>query len=245
MMKNRRNLMKQLFITGASSDIGLAVCRLYLDKGFRIVAHYHKGQPAFMELAEASENVTPLQIDLSDPANLEQAIAEKPELFAATDVLINAAAIFEPAPFREITAEAVLKALTVNLLPGLVLMREIAPKMVERGWGRIVNLSSIGVKFGGGSASFAYALSKHAMEFTPADHTAWAARNVFINTLRIGVTDTRFHGADPDKNMDKRISLIPAGRMATPEEMAKSIYWFGSKENAFTTGQTIAIAGGE
>jgi len=244
-MNNSHNPMQQLLITGASSDIGLAACRYYLKRGFSIVAHFNKGRDALVEIAAASENITLLHIDLSDPENLERAITDNPVLFARTDVLINAAAINEPAPFTKITAGAVLKAMSVNLLPGLILMRTIVPSMLERGWGRIVNLSSIGVKFGGGSSSFTYGLSKHAMEFTPADHKVWAAQNVFVNTLRIGVTDTRFHASDPNKNMDARVSLIPAGRMASPEEIAKSIYWFGSKENTFTTGQITAIAGGE
>lgn len=237
--------MRQLLLTGASSDIGLAVCRLYLAKGFRIVAHYNKGRPDFDALVRSSANITPLQIDLADPANLERAITDQPNLFVATDVLINAAAVYEPLPFEEISAQAVLNALSINLLPGIILTRAITPKMSERGWGRIVNISSIGVKFGGGGTSFAYALSKHAMEFMPADHKTWAADNVLINSLRIGVTDTRLHNHDPGKDMTRRIALIPVGRMATPEEMAKSIYWFGSEENTFITGQTIAIAGGE
>lgn len=237
--------MKQVLITGASSDIGLALCRLYLEQKFRIVAHYNKGRSEFTELVESSDGVTPIILDLSNPGDLEQSIADHRELFADTDVLINAAALLEPAPFCKITAQSVIDAISVNVVPGLLLMQAIAPEMVKRKWGRIVNLSSIGVKFGGGSSSFCYALSKHAMEFLPSDHKAWAADNVFVNSLRLGVTDTRIHGNDPNKDINKRVSLIPAGRMATPEEMAKAVYWYGSNENTFTTGQTITIAGGE
>ena len=58
----------------------------------------------------------------------------------------------------------------------------------------------------------------------PANHMTWAAHDVFVNALRIGVTDTRFHLQDPDKDMDARVALIPAGRMATPEEIATNIH---------------------
>ena len=189
--------------------------------------------------------MTALQIDFSDPQNLEDSLKEDPEPFLDTDVVVNAAALYESAPFVDITTQAILRIMTVNVLPGLQLMRTVAPAMVERGWGRIVHLSSIGVKFGGGSNSFAYALSKHAMEFMPSDHKGWAARNVFVNVIRVGVTDTRFHDNNPDKNLGERVAMIPAGRMASPDEIAKAVYWYGSENNSFTTGQVIAVAGGE
>jgi NAD(P)-dependent dehydrogenase (short-subunit alcohol dehydrogenase family) len=236
---------RQVFITGASSDIGCAICKLYLAEGYSVVGHYYNGQPAFFDLVESSPNMTAIQIDFADPQNLEDALKENPKTFLGTDVVVNASAFYEGAPFADITAQAILRIMTVNVLPGLQLMRTIAPAMVERGWGRIVHLSSIGVKFGGGSNSFAYALSKHAMEFMPSDHKGWAARNVFVNVIRVGVTDTRFHDSNPDKDLGERVSMIPAGRMASPDEIAKTVYWHGSENNSFTTGQVIAVAGGE
>ena len=236
---------RQIFITGASSEIGCAICKLYLAEGYRVIGHYYKGQPAFFDLVESSPDMTALQIDFTDPQNLEDALKENVKTFLDTDVVINASAIYEGLPFADITAPAILRNMTVNVLPGLLLMRTIVPAMVERGWGRIVHLSSIGVKFGGGSNSFAYALSKHAMEFMPSDHKGWAARNVFVNVIRVGVTDTRFHDNNPDKNLSERVALIPAGRMARPDEIAKAAYWYGSENNSFTTGQVIAVAGGE
>lgn len=236
---------RHVFITGASSDIGIAVSKVFLEEGHRVVGHYHSGRPEFFDLVEASPDMTALKIDFSDPQNLETALQETPELFLGADVLINASAAYEATPFVDITPEAVLRAMTVNVLPGLQLMRSVAPAMAERRWGRIVHLSSIGVKFGGGFNSFAYALSKHAMEFMPSDYKAWAAQNVFLNVLRVGVTDTRFHKSNPDKSLDERVALVPAGRMASAEEIARSVFWYGSDNNSFSTGQVIAIAGGE
>jgi NAD(P)-dependent dehydrogenase (short-subunit alcohol dehydrogenase family) len=238
-------MTRQILITGASSDIGLALCQKYLDQGDSIVALYNSGHPQFFKFIEEHKNIRPLQIDFSDPINLEQALEKQLDTFISCDVFINAAAAIEAQPFAEVTSQSILRALHTNLIPGLIIMQAVAPAMVERGWGRIVHLSSIGVKFGGGSSSFCYSLSKHALEFLPSDHKVWAAHNVFANVLRIGVTDTRFHRNDPGKDMSTRISLIPARRMATPDEMANSIYCYGSDENTFTTGQVITIAGGE
>ena len=237
--------MRQVLITGASSDIGIELCRHYADKGYRVIAHYNNGQDSFSSLLDERKNITPLQVDFSKPENVERGIADNRELICASDVLINAAAILEPQPFAELTADAILNSLSINLIPGLLLMRTLAPEMVMRDWGRIVQLSSIGVKFRGGSSSYSYALSKHALEFFPADHTNWASHNVFVNAIRVGVTDTRFHHNDPTKDIKKRVSLIHAGRMATTEEIAQAVYALGSEDNTFTTGQIIAVAGGE
>jgi NAD(P)-dependent dehydrogenase (short-subunit alcohol dehydrogenase family) len=79
----------------------------------------------------------------------------------------------------------------------------------------------------------------------PSDHKKWARHNVFYNTIRVGVTDTKIHKIDKSKNMDKRISLIPIGRMAKTEEISKFVYWLGSNENTYITGQIISVAGGE
>ena len=186
-----------------------------------------------------------IQIDLSNPMANEKKFAQYEDLIDKTDVLINMAAISPPKPFNNISAIDIVEVLNINLIAALLLIRTITPKMIQRQWGRIVNIGSIGVKFGGGSNNFCYSLSKHSLEFFPEDHKIWAAENVFINTLRVGVTDTRFHQRDPEKNMKLRVQKIPAKRMASPDEMANIIYWYGSDQNTFTTGQVITASGGE
>ena len=124
-------------------------------------------------------------------------------------------------------------------------MQAIGPAMVKRGFGRIVHGSSIGVKFGGGEQSFTYSLSKHAQEFIPKECREWAKNNVFVNVVRIGVTTTRIHSNMPHKDMATRAKFIPAGRLASPEEIAQTLFWLGSDINGFTANEIISAAGGE
>lgn len=236
---------RQVLISGASSDIGIELCKQYLRRDYAVVAHYHTGRAEFFDLLNDNPNATPLQIDLSKPEDLESALESNRELLERSDAFVSAAAIAEPVSFEEIDANAILRHLHVNLLPGVLLTAMLAPKMMERAWGRIVHVSSIGVKFRGGARNFCYALSKHAAEFIPANYKSWASRNVFVNAVRVGVTDTRFHGNDPGKDMSERVSMIPAGRMATPEEMAGMLFSICSEENTFMTGEVVSIAGGE
>jgi NAD(P)-dependent dehydrogenase (short-subunit alcohol dehydrogenase family) len=184
-------------------------------------------------------------LDFASPENIEDFIQKERSRLNLCEIIIHAAALVEPVSFFDMTAENLIQAFTINVIPSILLTRTLVPAMIEQGWGRIVNLSSIGVKYGGGEKTFCYSLSKHALEFFPQDHKAWAASNVFINTLRVGVTDTRMHKVDPDKDMSERVSMIPIQRMATPEEIAKTVYWLGSEKNSFITGQVITAAGGE
>ena len=263
--------MRTVLITGVSSDIGLATARHYLAAGWRVIGHYRTPRPEVLALAqEAGARLTPWRCDFADPAALEAALAAAPVFdpassrspslspspspsaaavpvpaWGAVDALITLAAELRPQRFDDLTADDLLRSFTVNLLPGLLLTRALAPGMVARGWGRIVHGSSIGVKFGGGADSFAYSLAKHALEFMPSAHKVWARSGVLVNALRIGVADTRFHARDPGKDMAARVAMIPAGRMAAAHEIAATLFWLGSEHNSYTTGQVIACAGGE
>ena len=118
--------------------------------------------------------------------------------------------------------------------------------MLQQKWGRILNCSSIGIKFGGGTNSYNYTLSKHCLEFIPNSYKKWAKKNVFINNLRIGVTNTKIHKR-MKKNFEikKRIKLIPANRMAEPKEISVYITSLVTENNSYMTGQTITVSGGE
>lgn len=240
-----KQLDKTVFVIGASSGIGLEVCRIYLEKGYRLIAHYRTARAELDDLVASSDKAVAVQIDFADPASTTRARAEHGDLFKNVDVLINLAADMSLCTFEDARPEDMLHAITVNVLPGMLFMQELVPGMMARGGGRIVHASSIGVKFGGGQNSFVYSFSKHALEFIPAAFKAWAKRDVLVNVLRVGVTETEIHAKDPTKSLAERAKLIPMGRPATAEEMARSIYWFGSDENAYTTGQVIAISGGE
>ena len=87
------------------------------------------------------------------------------------------------------------------IIPVLI-EKNCVKKMISQKWGRILNCSSIGIKFGGGKNSFNYSLSKHCLEFIANSYKFWAENNVFINNLRIGVTDTKIH-----KRMKKNLQL--------------------------------------
>ena len=90
-----------------------------------------------------------------------------------------------------------------------------------------------------------YSLSKYLNQFFPAIYKNYYKHNIMINSLQIGVTDTRLHSKDKSKNMKKRIKLIPINKMASTNEVAEYIYFLCSEKNTLITNQNINISGGE
>lgn len=182
-----------------------------------------------------------VQCDLADL----NAVSELAQAHTDCDVAVFLASLAEPSHLENIDVSQLERTLAVGALSNYVLMGSIGPAMAQRGWGRIVIGSSIGVKFGGGADSFAYALANHASEFLSRSVRDWAANNVLTNVVRIGVTDTPLHEAFPDRDFQQRVELIPLKRTATTAEISDFITWYGSEQNTYVSGQTVAISGGE
>jgi 3-oxoacyl-[acyl-carrier protein] reductase len=235
--------MRKVLVTGASSDIGLAVCRQYLEQGWQVIGHFRNHRPELDKLH--GRNFLGWQCDFSDQSGFEKSLKEKENDLRNVDALVTLAAEIVPKDLLSITTEDILQAILVNYIPSFRLMQIVGSAMLERKFGRIVHGSSIGVKFGGGKQNFPYSLSKHALELIPSESLAWAENNVLVNAARIGVTDTRLLLAVKKEEIPDRIYKIPAKRLATTEEIASSLYWLGSETNSYITGQIIPISGGE
>lgn len=232
---------RKVLVLGASSTIGQAVCHRYLDAGYAVVAHFAHSPEPLEAMARAGAAVTPTRCDLTD---LDQAAALG-EANTDVDALVCLAALATPTSLDSLDLPLLLETLKVGALSNYVLMGAIGPRMSERGWGRIVIGSSIGVAFGGGIDSFAYALANHTSEFLPRAAREWSATGVLTNVVRIGVTDTALHSAFPGRDINARAALIPMRRPATVDEVADFVFWHGSEANTFVTGQVTAISGGE
>ena len=182
-----------------------------------------------------------VQCDLADVS----AVSQLAQAQTDCDIAIFLASLAEPSNLEDIDVSQLDRTLTVGALSNYLLMSAIGPAMAQRQWGRIVIGSSIGVKFGGGAESFAYALANHTSEFLPRSVRDWTGSNVLTNVVRIGVTDTPLHDAFPKRDLQHRVELIPVRRAATTSEIASFITWYGSDENTYVSGQTVAISGGE
>ena len=161
------------------------------------------------------------------------------------DAFVSLTGYMKIKKFDKILPSDLIDHINANYISNLLIIQKILKNMKKNKWGRILLASSIGTKFGGGENTFAYSISKFLNEFIPRNFKNLARHNVLFNCLRIGVTDTKIHKNIPNKNMKKRIKLIPTNKIAKPEEIAEYIYFLCSEKNSQITNKVLDISGGE
>ena len=228
--------MKKILILGSNSDIGISLLsEIVKTKDYIIHAHYNKNFPK----KKIKQKIKLIKRDLNklNEKNLKSIFDND------YDVVVNLVGYVGKKNFLKFDNSEITKTLKINSIFPMLIIRNCLKKMIKKRYGRIINTSSIGVKFGGGN-SFAYSLSKHVNEFIPNYIRKLSSKNVFYNTLRIGVTDTKIHKKIGNKSLKKRIKLIPVQKMANKNDIAKYIFYL-IKDNNFITNEIINITGGE
>ncbi len=236
---------KKLLILGGSSDIGIEVIKIYLKHNFSVLAQYNKGNKKFFSLVKENKNfLKQIKFDFSSDNQKIEKFFKKKDV-SKSDVFINALGSIFEMNYENLNLKDLDKSLKINAYTSIYATSFLGKKMAKKKWGRIVNLGSIGVKFGGGERNFPYSISKFILEFFPSHTKKWVRQNVLINTIRVGATNTKLHKKLPKKNLKKRAELIPIKRMANSTEIAKFIFFIGSDKNTYISHQVIPISGGE
>ena len=242
-MKNKK---RHVLILGGSSDIGIEVVKNFLKLKWEITAHFSKNKKKLEILKKTSKNLNIIKFNFANCNNLNIEKLMIKKFRGRYDSIINLVGYVDNKGFETTNLNSILKSLTINAIIPILVEKTLVKRMLSQKWGRILNCSSIGVKFGGGKNSYNYSLAKHCLEFIPNSYKNWAKKNVFINNLRIGVTDTKIHKKMKNHfHMKERLKLIPINRMAKPEEMSAYITNLTTDNNSYITGQTITVSGGE
>jgi 3-oxoacyl-[acyl-carrier protein] reductase len=224
-------------VTGAASGIGEAVARRLSEEGARVASlDLHAGGP---------DGVLALAGDVSSSADVNDAVARVEEELGPIDVLVCSAGV-PGASLKtvDVTDEEWKRVLAINADGVFFCNRAVLPGMVERGYGRIVNVASIAGKEGNPMAG-AYSASKAAViAMTKAIGKDVAGTGVLVNCIAPAVIDTPILGGITDEHIGYMVERIPMGRMGEPEEVAALICWLASEECSFSTGATYDISGG-
>ena len=236
---------KNILILGGSSDIGIEVVKSFLNLNWNVSAHYSKSNKKLKIIKQKAKNLKLIQFNFFNYNSSRIEYLIKKKFNNKYDSIVNLIGYIDNKSFKNTNLKSILKSLTINALIPILINKLLVQKMLKQKFGRILNCSSIGVKFGGGSQTYNYTLAKHCLEFIPGVYKEWAKKNVLINNLRIGITNTKIHKRIKNKNMKKRINLIPIKRMAEPKEISNYIVNLVSDENSYMAGQTISISGGE
>jgi 3-oxoacyl-[acyl-carrier protein] reductase len=220
-MKNQRTV----FLTGGARGIGAAIRQELVTAGYTVISPSRK------------------ELDLASKDSVEAYLRKHADLVA--DVLINNAGMNVPEKISKITWDTWGKTLQTNLTSAVRLIQFLAPGMSSRGYGRILNTSSIlGIVTKEGRA--AYSMTKAALNaLTRSAALEFGAGGVLVNSLAPGYVDTELtRKNNSPKEMASIISSIPLGRMADPQELAKIASFLVSDHNTYLTGQTIVVDGG-
>jgi len=238
-------------VTGASSGIGAATAVAFSRKGCRVALHYNSNEEGARRTAEAIEKsggqVALFQADLSQPEPAEDLAPAVLRHFGRIDVLVNnAGTLVARKPFLELTDEFWQQVLDVNLNSVFWVTRAVAPHMVERRSGVIVNVSSIAGRNGGGPGAIPYATSKAALiGFTKGLAKDLITYGIRVNAVNPGVILTPFHETfSTPERLKSMVATIPQGRAGQAEEISGVIAFLASPEASHIVGESIEINGG-
>ena len=225
-------------VTGAARGIGLACAQRLRAAGCRVVG-VDLGTPALAEAAAHLDVVA--ELDVSDAAAVRRLVAEH----GPFDIVVNSAGVVGPnKPMWEVSDDEWRSTMAVNLDGVFQVCRAVVPAMVERGWGRIVNIASIAGKEGNPNLA-AYSASKAAViGFTKSIGKELATSGVLVNSIAPAVIATPMNSDTAPEVLQYMIAKIPMARTGSAEEVAALVLWLSSDECSFSTGACYDISGG-
>lgn len=240
----------------AGAGIGQAIARKFAAEGANVVvADAHRREDGTSRTAEVAADITKttgrkaigVVCDVSDRSSVKGLAEAALREFGRVDILVNNAARNILAPIQKVTDDIWNTVLGVNLKGLYFCTREFLPGMVERGWGRVVNISSFGGWIGSPFGEVPYLSTKAGiMAFTRSLALEMAPRGVTVNAVAPGVTMNPFLARQYSKAMLEEMErLSPMGRTGKPEDIANTVAFLASDEAAYVTGEIWMVAGGQ
>jgi 2-hydroxycyclohexanecarboxyl-CoA dehydrogenase len=244
---------KVAFVSGAARGIGRAIASKLVGEHCAVaVADVLEDQArtAAGEIEAGGGRAVAIALDVTDTASVEQAVGQAVQSLGPIDILVNNAGWDEFRSFLETDEPFWDRVIEVNFKGCLRVTRVVLPGMVERGWGRVVNIGSDAGRVGS-SLESVYSGSKGAViAFTKTIAREVARSGVTANTVCPGPTDTPLleemvaAGGDSARVIEAMRRAVPMKRLAMPEEVAAAVSFLASEEAGFITGQTLSVSGG-
>jgi 3-oxoacyl-[acyl-carrier protein] reductase len=237
---------KTALVTGAGGALGDAIVRALCARGARVVMLDRQREPLEKLQAELPGSTDTVVADLADPVAIDIACADIETRAGGIDILVNNAGMLSNNKLRATTIEEWRQIHAVNLDAPFLLMQRFVPGMVERRWGRVINISSYAWKSGGKTSGTAYSSSKAGLvglTFTVAKETA--EFGVTVNGIAPAyVMSPMVTEQLTEEQRHTQLEAIPVKRFCTPEEIAHSVLFLASPLSAFITGEIVDMNGG-
>ena len=233
-------------VTGGIRGIGLAICERLLDRGVKVAAGYSSNTEAARQFADkyADRGVTVHQGNIGRDEDCVRVIDEVLDQHGHLDILVNNAGITVDKTVRKMTPAEWDRVIHVNLSGAFYLSRAVLQHMLDRGYGRIINISSV-VGSAGGFGQANYAAAKSGMfGLTMSLALETASKGITVNAVTPGYITTDMTAGVPASAMEKIVTRIPVGRLGDPNEVARVVEFLADPESGYMTGGVYPVNGG-
>jgi 3-oxoacyl-[acyl-carrier protein] reductase len=240
------------WVTGSSTGIGRAAAVALAEQGCRVVVHYNRSKDEAHEVVErissSGGEATLVGGDVADAAEVKRMVGEIEDRYGHLDILVNnAGSLIERRTLKEMTEELWDRVMEVNLKSVYLCSQAVLALMKRRGKGKIINMTSVAARNGGGPGSVAYATAKGGVStLTRAMAKELAGEGILVNGVAPGVITTPFHDRfTPPDMREGMTAAIPLGREGTPEEVAGAVVFLASPAADYLVGEIIEVNGGQ
>lgn len=245
---------KVALVTGGTGGIGTAICESLYKDGYLVVANYRDFTKAMKWREEAKKwredqlkmgiDVKVVEGNISDYKSSERMMKEIIDKVGSVDVLVNNAGITRDTPLHKMTPQQWYEVIDTNINSVFICSRLVIEGMIEKKWGRIINISSVNGQKGQFGQSN-YATAKSGMYgFSKSLALEVAKKGITVNCVSPGYIGTSMVMEIKEEIREKIIAQIPLGRLGQPEEIAKMVTYLASDDAAYVTGANMAINGG-
>lgn len=237
-------MQRTALVTGGTRGIGQAISVALHAAGHRVAAVYQSNTDAARAFSEAS-GIPVFQWDVSDFDACRHGVGQVAEALGPVDILVNNAGITDDAMLHRMSAEQWWSVINTNLGSMFNMSRHVIHGMRERGFGRIINISSInGQKGQLGQANYS-AAKAGILGFTKALALESARKNVTVNAIAPGYCDTAMVAEVPADVLKSIVDTIPVGRLGTPLDVGRMVAFLADDAAGFITGATFNVNGGQ
>ena len=239
---------KVAYVTGGMGGIGTSICQRLAKDGFTVVAGCGPNSPRkdrwLAEQKALGFDFIASEGNVSDWDSTKAAFDKVKAEVGEIDVLVNNAGITKDGVFRKMSVDDWKAVIDTNLNSLFFVTKQVVDGMLDRGWGRIINISSMNGQRGQFGQTN-YSTAKAGMHgFTMALAQEVASKGVTVNTVSPGYIGTEMVRAIRDDVLEKIVATIPVKRLGEPEEIAAIVSWLASGQSGFTTGANFACNGG-
>ncbi|AXG12209.1 SDR family NAD(P)-dependent oxidoreductase [Intrasporangium calvum] len=238
---------KIAIVTGAARGLGRGIAERLAAEGAVVVVTDVNADGAQQTATELGGSALGLGCDVSDYGSVAAMVADVKDRFGRVDVLVNNAGWDKAAPFLDLDQDLWPKIIGINLYGVLNTMKAVLPIMAEQGSGSVVNISSDAGRVGSSGEAVYSAAKGGVIAFTKSTAREMARKQVRVNVICPGPSDTQLFAEFAGDNQGLRDALtkaIPLRRLGQPDDIAGAVAYFASDDSVYVTGQTLSVSGG-